>query len=108
MNKQVAQAKYFVAMAYDVDNVHQSDYLHLVKLSSGRVAGYASEFEAFTYDIEDACSAERTHFAKWFSLPDEEFQVTPATLEEIKSLGFEKCLIGSKKDMKIRTPIDPV
>src|SRR5215472_2113147 len=102
------QAKYFVAMAYDVDNVRQSDYLYLIKLRSGRIAGYASEFETFTYDIEDACSAERNHLAKWFCLPDEEWQWTPATLEEIKSLGLEKCLIGSKKDMKIETPMDPV
>ena len=88
--------------------MQQSDYLYLIKLRNGRNTGYASEFQTFTYDIEDACSAERNHLAKWFRVPDEEFQVTPATLEEIKSLGLEKCLIGSKKDMKIRTPIDPV
>lgn len=102
------QAKYFVAMAYDVGDMQQSDDLYLIKLRSGRIAGYASEFDVFTYDIEDACSAERNHLAKWFRLPDEEVQVTPATLEEIKSLGLEKCLIGSKKDMKFRTPIDPM
>ena len=108
MNGQVAQAKYFVAMAFDVADMRQSDYLYLIKFRSGRVAGFAGEFEAFTYDIEDACSEERNHLAKWFSLPDEEWQWTPATLEEIKSLGLEKCVIGSKKDMKVRTPIDPV
>jgi hypothetical protein len=102
------QAKYFVAMAYDVGNMQQSDDLYLIKLRSGRIAGYASEFETFTYDIEDACSAERNHLAKWFRLPDEDWQWTPATLEEIKSLGLEKCLVGSKKDMKFRTPLDPV
>ena len=102
------QAKYFVAMAYDVGDMQQSDYLYLVKLRSGRIAGYAEEFETFTYDIQDACSAERNHLAKWFRVPDEEFQVTPATLEEIKSLGLEKSLIGSKKDMKGRTPINPL
>src|SRR5215472_8293279 len=102
------QAKYFVAVAHDVDNVHQSDFLYLIKFRSGKVAGYADQFEVFTYNIEDACSAERNHLAEWFRVPDEEFQVTPATLEEIKSLGLEKYLIGSKKDMKSRTPIDPL
>ena len=95
-------------MAYDVGGMQQSDELYLLKLKSGRIAGYASEFEVFTYDIQDACSAERHQLAKWFRESDEEFQVTPATLEEIKSLGLEKCLIGSKKDTKIRTPIDPM
>ena len=108
MNEQIARAKYFVAMAHDVDDMKQSDYLHLVKLRNGRIAGFASEFETFTYDIEDVCTAVSTYLAKWFRLSDEEFQVTPATLEEIKSLGLEKCLIGSKKDMKIQTPIDPM
>ena len=108
MNEQVTQAKYFVAVAYDVGNIRQSDYLYLIKFRSGRVAGFPEQFETFTYDIEDACSAERNHLAKWFGLPDEEWQWTPATLEEIKSLGLEKCVIGSKKDMKGRTPVDPV
>src|SRR5215469_13104736 len=102
------QTKYFVAVAHDVDNVHQSDFLYLIKFRSGKVAGYADQFETFTYDIEDACSAERNHLAKWFCLPDEEWQWTPATLEEIKARGLEKCVIGCKKDMKGRTPVDPV
>ena len=39
------QAKYFIAMAHDVGDMQQSDYLYLIKLRNGRIAGYASEFE---------------------------------------------------------------
>jgi hypothetical protein len=33
---------------------------------------------------------------------------TPATLEEIESLNLKKCVIGSKADMEVDTPIEPI
>ena len=102
------QEKYYVAMAYDAGGFGQSDYLYLIKLSDGRLIGYSGEFDVCTSDIEEACSPERHYFAKWFRCPDEDAGWVPATLDEIKSLKAEKCLIGSKKDMKVQTPVEPI
>ena len=102
------QSKYYMAMAYDAGGIGQSDYLYLIRLNTGAIIGYAGEFEMGTYDVEEACSPEKHHSAKWFRLRDDDTEWTPATLDEIKSLKLEECLIGSKKDMKVGTPVDPI
>jgi hypothetical protein len=104
----IMHQKYYVAMACDAGGYGQSDYLYLIRLDDGRLLGYADEFEVVTFDIEDACSRENYRRAKWSALPVDDSGWRPATLDEIKSLGLEKCLIGSKADMKVKTPIDPI
>ncbi|RQT02656.1 hypothetical protein [Burkholderia contaminans] len=99
--------KYYVAMAIDVDNYGQSDYLYLLKIDGGVVIGYAAEFDSCTADIEDSCVSENAHEAKWFAWNDE-WEWRPATLDEIKVSKLDKYLIGVKKDMKLRTPIEPL
>ena len=97
--------KYYVVMAIDVDSYGQSDYLCLIKIESGEVIGYAAEFDSCTADIEDACVSENTRRSKWFAW-DDEWKWRPATLEEIKASKLDKYLIGTKKDMKLSTPIE--
>jgi hypothetical protein len=99
--------KYYVAMSYDAGEMGQSDYLYLLKLSNGKIVGYSSEFEIYTYDIGEACSPEKHHLAQWLRWPDDEKGWKPAMLEEIKLLNLDKCLIGTKKDTQIRTSVDP-
>jgi hypothetical protein len=99
--------KYYVAMAANVDSYEQSDYLCLIQIEGGEVIGYAAEFDTCTTDIEDACVAENAHRAKWFGW-DDGWKWRPATLEEIKTLKLDKYLLGSKKDMKLSTPIEPL
>ena len=94
------QKRIFMAMAHSVGNYEQSDYLYLMRLSDGRIAGYTSEFDCFTCDIKEVCSRENYLLAKWFDLPlDETKRSVPATMDEIRALGLEKCLIGTKADM---------
>lgn len=99
--------KYYVAMAIDVDCYGQSDYLCLIKIEGGAVIGYAAEFDSCTADIGDACVSENVHKAKWFAW-NNEWKWRPATLDEIKVSKLDKYLIGAKKDMKLRTPIEPL
>jgi hypothetical protein len=100
------ESKYYVIAAYDA-GFGQGDELHLIKLSDGRVIGYSSEFDTCTTDIADAYVAENAHRAKWFGW-DDGWKWRPATLEEIKTLKLDKYLLGSKKDMKLSTPIEPL
>lgn len=93
-------------MAWDVGTYGQSDYLYLFKLIDGRLIGYSDEFELASCDIEDACSPESHHLAKWFGRTGEYTGWRPATLDEIRALKLERYLIGSKVDMKVKTPID--
>jgi len=100
---------YFLVMAATVAEYYQSDELYLMKLSDGRVIGYSSEFQYSTCDIQQACSLETSHLAKWFGLPEKELkQWIPATLNEIKLLRLEEYLIGSRSDMEPDTLIDPL
>ncbi|WP_179949183.1 hypothetical protein [Burkholderia sp. RF4-BP95] len=92
--------------AYDAGFGH-GDELHLIKLSDGRVIGYSSEFDSCTADMADACMGESASHANWLGW-DEAWQWRAATLEEIKALKLDKYLIGSKKDMKLNTPIEPL
>ncbi|WP_124579297.1 hypothetical protein [Burkholderia contaminans] len=98
--------RYYVVAACDVGFGH-GDELHLIKLSDGRLIGYSSEFDSCTTDIADACASESASCANWFGW-DEEWQWRAATFEEIKALGLGKYVIGSKKDMKLNTPIEPL
>lgn len=98
--------RYYVVPAYDT-GFGQGDELHLLKLNDGRLIGYSSEFDSCTADIADACVAENTQRAKWFAW-DDGWQWRAATLEEIKALQLDEYLIGSKKDMKLSTPIEPL
>ena len=109
--------RYFMAMAHVVAEYAQSDELFLMRLHDGRLIGYSSEFQYATCDIAEACSCdnvqkcspERHHRARWFGLSAGEMKDwMPATLDEIMSLNLEKCLIGSKSDMEVDTPIDPI
>lgn len=98
--------RYYVVAAYDT-GFGQGDELHLIKLNDGRVIGYSSEFDSCTTDIADACVAEIAQRAKWFAWNDA-WKWRAATPEEIKALQLDKYLIGSKKDMKLSTPIEPL
>ncbi|WP_157376024.1 hypothetical protein [Burkholderia ubonensis] len=100
------EGRYYVVAAYDAGFGH-GDELHLIALSDGRLIGYSSEFDSCTTDIADACVAESASCAKWFGW-DEGWQWRAATLEEIKALKLDKYVIGSKKDMKLNTPIEPL
>ncbi|WP_186032336.1 hypothetical protein [Burkholderia gladioli] len=99
--------KYYVVMAVDVDGYEQSDYLCLIWVEEKGVVGYAAEFDACTVNIEDACVAENSNRASWFGW-DDKWKWRSATLEEIKKRGLEKYLIGSKRDMRLNTPIDSI
>ncbi|WP_233835921.1 hypothetical protein [Paraburkholderia sp. ZP32-5] len=99
--------KYYIAVAASVDGHEQSDYLCFIKIKGGGVIGYAAEFDACTTDIADACTIEKTRHAKWFAW-DDEWEWCAATLDEIRALRVDKYLIGSKKDMKLSTPIEPL
>lgn len=99
--------KYYVAMAADVDGYEQSDYLCMIKIEGGGIIGYAAEFDSCTADIAVACSIESARFAKWFGW-NEGWKWRAATLEEIKASELDRYLIGSKKDMKVSTPIEPL
>ncbi|WP_175722022.1 hypothetical protein [Burkholderia anthina] len=98
--------KYYVVAAYDTGFGH-GDELHLIKLGDDRVIGYSSEFDICTADIVDACTAENADRAKWFSW-DEGWEWRAANFEEIKNMGLSKYIIGSKKDMRVSTKIDPL
>ncbi len=100
-------AKYYVAMAANVDSYEQSDYLCLIQIEGGELIGYAAEFDTCTTNIEDACVVENAHRAKWFGW-DDGWKWRPATLEEIKASNLAKYLLGSKRDMKLSTPIEPL
>ncbi|NML31948.1 hypothetical protein [Paraburkholderia antibiotica] len=99
--------RYYVAMAASVDSYEQSDYLCFIQVEGSGVIGYAAEFDSCTTDIADACVAENTQRARWFAW-DDGWEWRAATLEEIKALKLDKYLIGSKKDMKLSTPIEPL
>jgi hypothetical protein len=99
--------RYYVAMAADVDNYEQSDYLCLIKIEGGNIIGYAVEFDICTTDIADACVVGNAYRAKWFGW-DDEWKWRAATLEEIRASQLDKYLIGWKKDMKISTAIEPL
>ena len=99
--------KYFVVMAVDVEGYEQSDYLCLITVEDGEVIGYAAEFDSCTKDIGMACDASQTHKAKWFAWNDE-WRWRPATMHEIKLSNLEGYLIGTKSDMRLSTPIDPL
>ncbi len=109
--------RYFMAMAHVVAEYAQSDELFLMKLHDGRLIGYSDEFQYATCDIAEACCCdnvrncglEKHRLAKWFGLSMEDMENwTPATLEEIESLNLKKCVIGSKADMEVDTPIEPI
>jgi hypothetical protein len=73
---------------------------HLVVVLAQPASAYTSEFDCFTCDIKEVCSRENYLLAKWFDLPlDETKRSVPATMDEIRALGLEKCLIGTKADM---------
>ena len=109
--------RYFMAMAHVVAEYAQSDELFLMKLRDGRLIGYSSEFQYATCDVVEACSCgdvlkcglEKHRQVKWFGLSAREMENwRPATLEEIKDLNLERCVIGSKADMEVDTPIEPL
>jgi hypothetical protein len=98
--------RYYVVGALDTGFGH-GDELHLIKLNDGRLIGYSSEFDSCTTDIAEASVAENAHLAKWFGW-NEDWEWRTATLEEIRALNLEKYLIGSKRDMKLSTAIEPL
>ncbi|WP_124891720.1 hypothetical protein [Burkholderia sp. Bp9090] len=100
------EIKYYVVSVSDAGFGH-GDEIHLIKIGDGRVIGYSSEFDTCTADIADACVAERTDRAKWFAW-NEGWEWRAANLEEIRNLGLAGYLVGSKKDMKVTTKIDPL
>jgi hypothetical protein len=96
-------------MAHSVAELRQSDYLYLMKLFDGRLIGASTEFEYGTVDIIGATKCGDTRSfdpagqtdVKWFGLSgDVTNGWTPATLEEIKAHGLERCVIGWKSTMK--------
>ncbi|MEM5373065.1 hypothetical protein V4C53_44775 [Paraburkholderia azotifigens] len=97
--------RYYVTSAYDVGG--NGDELHLIKLSDGRIIGYSSEFDICTSDIAEASSEEACRNARWFHW-DDNWSWAPAKLEEIREVDLDKFLIGSKVDMKVKTPVDPL
>ncbi len=99
---------YFVAMAYDVGAIGQSDYIYLIRTGEGKVFGYSGEFETCTFDIEDACSSDRYHAATWFAPPYEDPVWVPATREELRLLELDKYIVGYKTDMKASSPMGPI
>jgi hypothetical protein len=103
------EAKYYVAMAHTVAGYKQSDELFLMKLADGRIIGYASEFNCWTSDIGEACREQTHQFAKW--QPMSQIETTgwmPATLDEIRALDLENCLIGSTRALDADAPMQPV
>jgi len=100
------EMKYYVVAACDA-GFGCGDELHLIKLGDGRVIGYSSEFDICTVDIADACAVENADLAKWFAW-DEGWEWRAANLEEIKNFGLSKYLVGSKRDMRVSTKIDPL
>ncbi len=102
--------KIYMAAAYDVGMIGQGDDLYLLRLEDGRLVGYAPEFDALTLDIRDACTADRYRSAQWFRWPDSLSNpgYRPATFEELRAQGLEKYLLGSKSDMRFKTPLDPL
>lgn len=100
--------RYYVAMAYDAGGFGQSDQLYLIKLRDGKIIGYAHEFEVATHDVADACSRDNHALAKWIGWTGEEGGWTPATFEEIKSLGWENTIVGVKRHIALGEPIEPL
>ena len=102
------ESKYYLAMAYDAGGFGQSDALYLIKLADGRIIGYSHEFEVATYDVADACNRDNHPQARWIGWTGRETGWTPAGLEEIKSLGLEKCVVGVKSKIALGGPIEPL
>lgn len=100
------EIKYYVTAAFDT-GFGQGDELHLIKLDDGRLIGYSSEFDVCTADIADASAIETSHRAKWFGW-NETWKWRAATWKEIEELKLNRYVIGSKKDMKINSPIEPI
>ena len=103
------EAKYYVAMAHTVAGYRQSDELFLMKLTDGRIIGYASEFNCWTSDIGEACREQTHQLAKWqpMSLIETGGWI-PATLDEIRALNLEKFLIGSTSELDADAPMEPI
>lgn len=92
-------------MTIDVDCYEQSDSLFLIKIDGLGVIGYAADFDSCKTDVADACTADDAHRAKWFAWNDE-WNWRSTTLAKIKTLKLEKYLIGTKKGMKLQTPME--
>ena len=102
------EAKYHVAMAQTVAGHPQSDELFIMKLADGQIISYASEFNCWTIDIREACGQQTHQSAKWH--PMSQIETTgwvPATMDEIKALNLEKCLIGSTRELDADAPMEP-
>lgn len=97
----------YLAMAYDAGNYDQSDYVYLLKLGDGRLIGYSDEFEVATQDISAACSEDKHHSAVWFGWPgsDPNPDWRPASLEELRAQHLEPYLIGWKRGIEVKAPI---
>ena len=102
------EKRYYVAMAYDAGGFGQSDYLYLLKVGNGKIIGYSEEFEVATYDVADACSPDSHSMAKWMGWTGEKGGWNPAGLDEIKSMGLGKYVIGVKSDITVGGPITPL
>lgn len=94
--------KFYVVAVDDVGFGH-GDELLLIRLNDGMIIGYSSEFDVCTNDLVNACS--NSGLVKWFGW-DDSWEFKAASLDEIKKIGLDQYLIGSKKDMKASTEID--
>lgn len=93
-------------MAYDAGSYGQSDYLYLLVLGDGRLIGYSDEFEVATQDIAPACSPDEYHSAVWFGWPtDATPDWRPASLDELRSRYLEQFLVGWKRDIEVKAPV---
>lgn len=100
------EINYYVVAAQDA-GFGQGDELHLLMLEDGRLIGYSSEFETCTTDIAVACDPDKSGGAKWFGWAAG-WKWRAATLSEIEAAHLDKYLIGTKSNMKISTPIEPI
>ncbi|WP_125901405.1 hypothetical protein [Methylobacterium indicum] len=90
---------YYVAMAYNAGNFGQSDYIYLMKMKNGKIAGCSAEFEVCTYDIDIACSSDRYSEARWFGWGDDGNEA--AEIEELTNLGLLDVIEGYKLDISL-------
>lgn len=84
----------FYVVAVDDAGFGHGDELLLIKLNTGVMSGYSSEFDICTQDLINAC--ESNGLVRWIDW-DDSWGFKAASLDEITTIGLNKHLIGSKK-----------